>query len=381
MLRKVAIVMKKNGKAFTYISLTAVVGLMLFVAMDNEKNKEIAMENLNKSTNVDIEALIEEKDLSTIYLAGGCFWGVEEYMTRIPGVYDAVSGYANGTTENPSYEDVLYANTGHAETVRVVYDSKEVSLEELLDKFFLVVDPTSVNKQGNDRGTQYRSGIYYQNEEDKLIAQNVLDNLAKEYDEEIAVENVPLDNFYLAEEYHQNYLQKNPNGYCHIDLDLADEFVVIEEESYDTPSDEELKENLSKLEFDVTQNGATERAFTSELNDNKAAGIYVDIVTGEPLFLSNDKYDSGSGWPSFTRPITDEVIVEKEDNTLFMKRTEVKSRSGDTHLGHVFDDGPVEDGGLRYCINGAALKFIPYEEMSSEGYGHLTHLVEITGEE
>ncbi len=371
--------MKKYRQTiFMVVMVAGIMGLIVFASGQSGKGNQ--MKTIDAYSNLSIEELIKEKDLSTIYLAGGCFWGVEEYMTRIEGVYDAASGYANGTTENPSYEDVIYKKTGHAETVRVVYDSKEVSLKELLEKFFKVVDPTSVNQQGNDRGSQYRSGIYYENEEDKEIAKDVLDDLQKEYDKEIVVENLPLDNFYLAEEYHQNYLQKNPNGYCHINLDLADEFLVIEEESYDVPKDEEIKENLSSLAYDVTQNGATERAFTSELNDNKAAGVYVDIVTGEPLFLSNDKYDSGSGWPSFTRPISEDVIIEKEDNTLFMQRVEVKSRVGDTHLGHVFEDGPVDDGGLRYCINGAALKFIPYENMAQEGYGHLSHLVEIDSE-
>ncbi len=322
----------------------------------------------------DIEALIEEKNLSTTYLAGGCFWGVEEYMSRIEGVYDASSGYANGNTENPSYEDVIYNGTGHAETVRVVYDSKEVSLDELLTYFFLVVDPVSVNRQGNDVGTQYRSGIYYENEADMQVANAHLEKLQQEYDEPIAVEVLPLDGFYVAEEYHQDYLIKNPNGYCHINMAVLDNYIKMNEidaEEYTLPTDEELKETLTQEQYDITQNGATERAFSSPLDKFYEDGIYVDITTGEPLFSSADKYDSGSGWPSFTRPIADEVITEHEDKAFGMTRTEVKSRVGDAHLGHVFDDGPDDDGGLRYCINGASLEFIPYDKMEEEGYGEL----------
>ncbi len=325
-------------------------------------------------TKVDIDALIEEKNLSTIYLAGGCFWGVEEYMSRIAGVYDATSGYANGNTENPSYENVIYDNTGHAETVKVVYDSNQVTLKELLDKFFKVVDPTSINQQGNDMGSQYRSGVYYTNEEDVQTIENVIQELEKEYIEDIVVEVLPLDNFYDAEEYHQDYLQKNVNGYCHINLKLATEDDTIDATDYTSPSDDELKEILSDLEYRVTQQEGTERAFTSELNDNKEVGIYVDIITGEPLFLSTDKYDSGTGWPSFTKPITEEVIVENAGDTLTFG-IEVKSRSGLSHLGHVFGDGPKEDGGLRYCINGSSLRFVDYNSMVEEGYGYLKHLL------
>ncbi len=343
-----------------------------------EKYKEVKEMPLNTiNTTNDIDELIKEKNLSTIYLAGGCFWGVEEYMSRIEGVYDSISGYANGNTENPSYEDVIYRDTGHAETVKVVYDSKIVSLEELLIKFFKVVDPTSLNKQGNDVGSQYRSGVYYTSEDDKLVIDKVIEGLQLEYEEKIVVQILPLSNFYLAEEYHQDYLKKNPNGYCHINLDEATDEIIINPDDYSIPTDEEIRKFLSSIQYEVTQNAATERAFTSELNDNKEAGIYVDIVTGEPLFLSNDKFDSGCGWPSFTRPIVDEVIVEEGDDSFFMQRVEVKSRVGDSHLGHVFEDGPVEDGGLRYCINGAALKFISYEDMPKEGYGHLQHLVKI----
>ncbi len=340
---------------------------------EKTKNEDITLEK----TNIDLDALIKEKNLSTIYLAGGCFWGVEEYMTRIAGVYDVVSGYANGTTENPTYEEVINDNTGHAETVRVVYDSQQVTLKQLLDKFFKVVDPTSLNKQGNDIGTQYRSGIYYTEDADKETINTVINELKNDFDEEIVVEVLPLNHFYDAEEYHQDYLQKNPNGYCHINLNAATEEdeELVDSDFYKIPQDE-LKNILSDTEYNVTQNEGTERAFTSELNANKEVGIYVDIVTGEPLFLSTDKYDSGTGWPSFTKPISPEVIIENDGDSID-SGIELKSRAGLSHLGHVFNDGPESEGGLRYCINGASLRFIPYEQMVAEGYGYLQHLLSI----
>ncbi len=355
---------------FTSTSSEAKSGVKESDDMSNVNEEKITVTAVKPN----IDALIEEKNLSTIYLAGGCFWGVEEYMTRVAGVYDAVSGYANGATENPSYQDVLYKNTGHAETVRVVYDKEQVSLKELLDKFFLVVDPVSVNKQGNDVGTQYRSGVYYTDDADKDVIDEKIAQLAAENEKPIAVEVLPLDNFYDAEEYHQDYLQKNVNGYCHIDLSLATSENLINEDDYAVDDKTEVLDNLTEMQFCVTQEDGTERAFTSELNDNYEVGIYVDVVTGEPLFLSTDKYDSGTGWPSFTRPISPEVIVENEQSSAYYG-TELKSRAGQSHLGHVFTDGPDDDGGLRYCINGASLKFVAYNDMVSEGYGYLQHLL------
>ncbi len=364
--------MKKKGTVILALVITISVITMVYV-FAIPKEESMRTDEINTISNSELDELIKEKDLKTIYLAGGCFWGVEEYMDRLNGVYDASSGYANGTTEAPSYQDVIYNDTGHAETVKVVYDPKEVTLTQLLNEFFKVVDPVSVNRQGNDVGTQYRSGIYYENDEDKNEAEAVLDELNVAYDEEIAVELLPLSNYYPAEEYHQDYLKKNPNGYCHITLPPLppenDDNTQINSGNYTVPSDEELKERLSSLQYNVTQNGSTERAFTSEYDDFYEPGIYVDIVTGEPLFSSDDKYKSGSGWPSFTRPILDEALTEHDDSSLGMKRTEVKSNAGDSHLGHVFEDGPVTDGGLRYCINGAALEFIPYDEMDDKGYG------------
>lgn len=320
-----------------------------------------------------------DADVKTIYLAGGCFWGLEAYMQKLNGVEDAISGYANGKTKNPSYYDLK--TSGHAETVKVIYNPEILNLNDILAHYLRVVNPVSVNKQGNDIGTQYRTGIYYTDEADKITIDNVIAKEQTKHDRPIAIEVEPLKHFYEAEEYHQDYLEKNPGGYCHIDLSLADKPLdkdddpVIDPSKYEKPSDEELKETLTDLQYDVTQNSATERAFTHEYHNNFKRGIYVDITTKEPLFSSTDKFESGCGWPSFSKPISKDVVNYSEDNSHFMHRTEVRSRSGNAHLGHVFNDGPKKLGGQRYCINGASLLFIPYEEMDEKGYGYLKYLV------
>ena len=334
---------------------------------DNNKNKEAGMNSNTQTVNIDNT---KSKD---IYLAGGCFWGIEAYMEKIPGVLDAVSGYANGNTENPSYEDLVYRNSGHAETVKVTYDPDEISLKTLLKYYLRVVDPTSLNKQGNDKGTQYRSGVYYTDEADKQIIEEVLKKEQDNYQSPIVVEVLPLEQFFKAEEYHQDYLKKNPTGYCHIDLNKA-AAPIIEERRYKRPSNEELKKTLTDIQYKVTVENDTEHAFSNEYWDNFEKGIYVDITSGEPLFSSTDKFSSGCGWPSFSKPISKDLINYLDDNSFNMHRTEVRSRSADIHLGHVFDDGPKESGGLRYCINSASLRFIPYEKMDEEGYGYLKGL-------
>ncbi|BEP28238.1 peptide-methionine (R)-S-oxide reductase MsrB [Helicovermis profundi] len=310
-------------------------------------------------------------DLKDIYLAGGCFWGVEAYMSRVYGVYDVSSGYANGLTENPSYEDLIYKNSGHAETVHIKYDPSLVTLETLLNYYFKIIDPTTLNQQGNDRGLQYRTGIYYT---DSKELKTINDRVKKEqtlYSDPLVVEVLPLKQYFLAEDYHQDYLDKNPSGYCHINLNTVTEDLS----KLEIPTDKVLKKNLTKLQYDVTQNGATERAFDNEYWNLKEKGIYVDIVTGEPLFISTDKYDSGSGWPSFTKAISLDMVKLVEDNSLFSKRTEIKSKKGDTHLGHVFNDGPIDKGGLRYCVNSASLKFIPVDKMKEMGFEEYIDLI------
>ncbi|MBS5085408.1 MAG: bifunctional peptide-methionine (S)-S-oxide reductase MsrA/peptide-methionine (R)-S-oxide reductase MsrB [Haemophilus parainfluenzae] len=313
-----------------------------------------------------------KQEQQIIYLAGGCFWGLEAYMERIQGVTDAVSGYANGKGDTTNYQ-LLHA-TDHAETVKVTYDPNKISLDKLLQYYFRVIDPTSINKQGNDRGRQYRTGIYYQNEQDKAVIEAALKTLQSKYQVPIQIEVEPLKNYVEAEEYHQDYLKKNPNGYCHIDIKKADE-PLIDDKKYPKPSDAELKQKLTALQYDVTQGKHTERSFSNEYWDNFAPGIYVDITTGEPLFSSKDKFESGCGWPSFTKPIAAEVAEYQRDNSFNMTRIEVLSRSGHAHLGHVFDDGPRDKGGLRYCINSASIKFIPLDEMEKQGYGDLIPFV------
>ena len=313
--------------------------------------------------------------MNTIYLAGGCFWGVEGYFKRIEGVKGTTCGYANGRTENPSYEDVCRHDTGHAETVKVDFDDEVISLEDLLIYYFRIIDPVSVNKQGNDVGTQYRTGIYYTNESQLPVIKAAIEREQRKYNEKIAVEVLPIENFYSAEEYHQDYLDKNPNGYCHINLSLADE-PIVRSEKYKRKNDDELKESLTPLQYDVTVNAATERPFDNEFNSNFERGIYVDITSGEPLFFSTDKFESGCGWPSFSKPIQKDLVKYSEDLSLGRRRIEVRSNVADAHLGHVFDDGPSELGGLRYCINSAALRFIPLDKMDEEGYGYLKKYVE-----
>lgn len=318
---------------------------------------------------VDMPKEISLEDADTIYLAGGCFWGVQKFIDQFDGVIATEVGYANGPDARVSYRDVCNSS-GHAETVKVIYDNNRISLSELLDYYFMVIDPISVNKQGNDVGIQYRTGIYY--EDESLLPEITTVYTAQEakIGQELAVELEPLENFYTAEEYHQKYLDKNPGGYCHIPGKM---FKL--EEKREKESAKELRDRIGKLAYDVTQNAATERAFTGEYDNFFEKGIYVDVVSGDPLFSSKDKYDSGCGWPAFTKPIED-AVTERADNSFGMQRTEVRSSGADSHLGHVFNDGPIKAGGLRYCINSASLKFIPYDQMDEQGYGDYKRFVD-----
>lgn len=324
-------------------------------------------------------------DVKTIYLAGGCFWGTERFMQLIPGVIDTEVGYANSTVPNPSYRQVCSGTTGAAETVKVTFDADSVTLPFLLNLFYKTIDPTSLNRQGNDRGTQYRTGIYYTDPSEAPVIASSIEALQADYSRPVVVEVQPLQNFYPAEDYHQDYLEVNPGEYCHINPALfrmareakdPDAPVYLKKAStYSRPSDEELRRRLTPLQYEVTQNSATERPYLNEYNDEFRPGIYVDVVTGEPLFLSTHKFESGCGWPAFSRPISDELITELTDTSHGMVRTEVRSAHGDSHLGHVFNDGPRESGGLRYCINSASLRFVPLADMEAEGYGNLIPLV------
>ncbi|MEA4890318.1 MAG: peptide-methionine (R)-S-oxide reductase MsrB [Clostridiaceae bacterium] len=313
--------------------------------------------------------------LKDIWLAGGCFWGVEAYLARIPGVADTTVGYANGRTERPSYEDVCCRNTGHAETVHVRYAPDRLSLRDLLRQFFLIIDPTSRNRQGNDRGTQYRTGVYYLDPADLPVIQAAVAAEQQRYEQPILTEVVQLSRFDAAEDYHQDYLEKNPNGYCHISFATLPSGnpqaspPLIDPARFPKPDDEALRHILTPGQYQVTQRNITERPFTGAYWDLAEPGLYVDVVTGEPLFLSSDKFESGCGWPCFSKPLDPAVVREEKDSGHGMERMEIRSRSGDSHLGHVFPDGPAETGGLRYCINSAALRFIPLADMEKEGYG------------
>ena len=306
--------------------------------------------------------------MAEIYLAGGCFWGLEEYFSRISGVLQTSVGYANGQVETTNYQ--LIKETDHAETVQVVYDEKAVSLREILLYYFRVIDPLSVNQQGNDRGRQYRTGIYYKDEEDLPTIYALVQEQERMLGRKIAVEVEKLRHYILAEDYHQDYLKKNPGGYCHIDVRDAEK-PLIDAANYEKPSQAVLRENLSEESYRVTQEAATEAPFSNAYDQTFEEGIYVDITTGEPLFFAKDKFASGCGWPSFSRPISKELIHYYKDLSHGMERIEVRSRSGNAHLGHVFTDGPQELGGLRYCINSASLRFIAKDEMEEAGYGYL----------
>lgn len=327
-------------------------------------------------TNTTLSSLPE--GAAEIYFAGGCFWGMEKLFQSIDGVLDAQSGYANGSAQIvPDYETVCRGDTGYRETVRVVYDPQQVRLDQLLKAFFSVIDPTVEKRQGNDIGDQYQTGIYFSDE----AAQETVEAYAeqeRQKHETFAVEIAPLSRFFPAEEYHQDYLDKNPNGYCHIpvqafqtinDLIRDESGDPTQESRWEKPSRDILRENLSDLQFEVTQNGATERAFTGEYWNFDEKGIYVDITTGQPLFSSLDKFESSCGWPSFSAPIDENNVSFHQDLSYGMERTEVKSEAGDAHLGHVFYGEPESPNGVRYCINSASLRFVPYEEMEAQGYG------------
>ena len=322
--------------------------------------------------NAEKEAEKANSGTANLYFAGGCFWGTEHFFKQIRGVISTEVGYANGRLQHaPSYEEVCSGNTGFAETVKIVYNPQVVDLKLLLELYFKTIDPTSLNKQGNDVGDQYRTGIYYTDAGVKTTIDEAIAALAKNYKKPIVVEVSPLQNFYKAEEYHQDYLDKNPRGYCHIPTKLFEVARKANPEpiKFKKLTEAELRSRLSKEQYAVTQQNATETPFANEYWDEQREGIYVDITTGQPLFSSLDKFQSGCGWPSFAKPIDKKLIEEKEDKSYHMIRTEVRSKLGDAHLGHVFDDGPKQLGGLRYCINSASLRFIPKEDMQKEGYG------------
>lgn len=303
--------------------------------------------------------------------AGGCFWCMVKPFDQLPGIERVVVGYTGGHKENPTYEEVCAHETGHTEAVQITYDEEKISYGELLDIFFRSIDPTDSDGQFNDRGETYHTAVFYHDHIQKQEAENYINELEKSgwFSKPIVVPVREAMPFYEAEEYHQDYYKKNGFRYqLYYKGSGREDF--IKNNWYKNPySKEELKNRLSELSYKVTQENGTEMPYNNEYDEHFEQGIYVDVVSGKPLFSSKDKFNSGCGWPAFAKPINHSAVYEEADYSHGMSRIEVRSTSADSHLGHVFEDGPEELGGLRYCINSAALRFIPKDQMEKEGYG------------
>jgi peptide methionine sulfoxide reductase msrA/msrB len=398
---------KKQKKVLLLLIFLIFVFALVFLPEKSKNDNEIVVGKKNEN--------VSYEGYKKAYFAGGCFWCIEAPFQETEGVLEAISGYIGGAKDKADYKSVITGKTKHRESVEVIYDENKVSYKELLEIFFTQIDPTDDGGQFTDRGFQYTSGIYFQNKEQKEQAEKIISELvkSKKFDKSITVNVLPFEKFFKAEDYHQDFYKKSADYYKKykkgsgrtgfIEENWAKEMALIEIEkikkektfteslevdtdtkvitdifsskktwlNFTKPSEESLKKSLTEIQFEVTQKNETERPYANEYWDNKRDGIYVDIVSGEPLFSSKDKYKSGTGWPSFVKTIDGINLDEQDEHKLFYKRIEIKSKIAKSHLGHIFSDGPISRGGLRYCVNSASLRFVPKDEMEKEGYGEL----------